>query len=356
MVRAVQGFPLCFALAGHLGCGLETVELSGPSARTDGGNEAAGGGAGGDRAEAQQRAVDARALSPDTEATSGELPIVDSVGDIDLDGNFDPPPATGPQGCSKMDFLFVIDNSFSMVLAQDNLKSSFDGFMTVIGQEVAADDFHIMVIDTDAWDEDEDEETPDDADRCRDVLGAGRRSDGDGQDCGLPAAQRFVSLEQPDLLPTFQCMASVGNSGSANEQPIAALIAAASTENRIGGCNEGFLRSDALLVVTIITNSDDGASFGDPQDWYASLLPLKRRDDAAFVVLGFLGGDSLPGAEEGACQLFSLISVGDAPRLQEFVGSFGHNQLASVCARNYAPHFEQAVTSIDTACTEFVPR
>jgi hypothetical protein len=351
MVRSVRGLPLCFALIGPLGCGLETVELGGPSARADDAGPRLAGNGG---AAALQPAADATVLPQGTESAS-ELPIVDSAGAIELDGNFDPPPATGPQGCSKVDFLFVIDNSFSMVLAQDNLKNSFEGFMTVIGQEVDASDFHIMVIDTDAWDEDED--APADADRCGDVLGAGRRSDNEGRDCGLPPDERFMSIEQPELLlPTFQCMASVGNSGSAQEQPIAALIAATTAENGIGGCNEGFLRSDALLVVTIITNSDDGVSFGDPQDWYASLLPLKQQDDAAFVVLGFLGGDSLPGAEEGACPLFSLISVGDAPRLQEFVGSFGHNQLASVCARNYSPYFEQAVTNIDTACTSFIPR
>jgi hypothetical protein len=341
MVCAVRGLPLCFAFIGSLACGVETVELRGSSARAgDAGREPAGS----EVTAALQPPADTRVLPPSTEPSNSGL-----------EGDFDPPLATGQRGCSKVDFLFVIDNSFSMVLAQDNLKNSFEGFMTVIGREVDASDFHIMVVDTDAWDEDED--APVDADRCDDVLGAGRRTDDDGRDCGLPADQRFVSLEQPEqLLPTFQCMASVGNSGSAREQPIAALLAAAFTENRIGGCNEGFLRSDALLVVTIITNSDDVASFGDPQDWYASLLPLKQQDDAAFVVLGFLGGDGLPGAEEGACQLLSLISVGDAPRLQEFVGRFGHNQLASVCASDYSPYFEQAVTNIDTACTAFIPR
>lgn len=346
MVRAVWGVSPCFALAVQLGCGLETVELGGPIARASD--------AGAPVEVTPQPVGDANVSSPNTEAASGELTIDPSVGADGLGSGFPTPVATGPQGCTKVDFLFVIDNSFSMVIAQDNLKNSFDGFMTVIGNELEAEDFHIMVVDTDAWDEAE--ETPADGDRCRDVLGAGRRSDGDGLDCGLPTTERFVSLAQPELLPTFQCMASVGNSGSAQEQPIAALLAAASTESRIGGCNEGFFRSDALLVVTIITNSDDNSSLGDPQDWYASLLSLKRGDDAAFVVLGFLGGDALPGAEEGACQLFSLISVGNAPRLQEFVGSFGHSQLASVCARNYAPHFETAVSSIDTACTAFIPR
>lgn len=355
MVRTVRGLALCFAVAGQHGCGLETVELE-----ARGTTAGAGGAAAGERREAEngvEPSPQPLAVMPITSEesvpASGELPIA-SVGDIGLGSPIEPPPAIGPQGCTKVDFLFVIDNSFSMVLAQDNLKNSFEGFMNVIGQELEADDFHVMVVDTDAWDDDE--QPPPDADRCSDVLGAGRRSDGDEQDCGLPADQRFVSLEQPDLSSTFQCMASVGNLGSSEEQPIAALLAASVTENRIGGCNEGFFRNDALLVVTIITNSDDESSFGDPQDWYASLLPVKQRDDSAFVVLGFLGGDSLPGAEEGACQLFSLISVGDAPRLQEFVSSFGHNQLASVCASNYAPYFETAVTSIDTACAAFIPR
>jgi hypothetical protein len=55
-------------------------------------------------------------------------------------------------GCQKVDFLFVIDNSGSMLEEQDNLAGSFPSFINSISTTLdAAQDYHIMVIDTDAW-------------------------------------------------------------------------------------------------------------------------------------------------------------------------------------------------------------
>ena len=55
-------------------------------------------------------------------------------------------------GCQKVDFLFVIDNSGSMLEEQNNLAGSFPSFINSIQSTLdAAQDYHIMVIDTDAW-------------------------------------------------------------------------------------------------------------------------------------------------------------------------------------------------------------
>jgi hypothetical protein len=59
-------------------------------------------------------------------------------------------PSAGDQGCEKVDFLFVIDNSGSMLDEQQSLIASFDGFIEAIQGTLMAQDYHIMVVDTDA--------------------------------------------------------------------------------------------------------------------------------------------------------------------------------------------------------------
>src|SRR5690606_22890028 len=64
-----------------------------------------------------------------------------------------------PMGCTKVDFLFVIDNSRSMQGKQAALAATFEPFMLAIQQSLRTDDVHVMVVDTDA-------ETPCTPERC----------------------------------------------------------------------------------------------------------------------------------------------------------------------------------------------
>jgi hypothetical protein len=293
-------------------------------------------------------------VSPPNTAPEGESepPLVPASG---FDGDsFDSPPPLAEPGCKKVDFLFVIDNSLSMAFAQNNLRNSFEGFLRVIREQVAAEDFHMMVVDTDASDDD-DEREDDGVDRCRNLLGAGRRSNGQtGADCGLPGNDRFITLNQPDLVETFSCMATVGAFGNNDEQPIGAMLAANSDDqNAAEGCNAGFARRDAVLVVTLITNDEDDVTSGEPPDWLQALLQQKGGEQDALVVLGLLGGASLLDPSSNlACR---VSSFGEAPALRQFVAGLEHGAVASVCSADYSPFFAQAVQSIDRACTDFIP-
>lgn len=334
----------------QLACGLESVEL-----REGAGEHAEPSGNGADVAPPSPAAAEPQGVSPPNTASPArneerpELP----AGSFDSDG-FESPPALAEPGCEKVDFLFVIDNSLSMTFAQANLRSSFEGFLRVIGEEVDADDFHIMVVDTDDL-EDDDERADDGSDRCRDVLGAGRRSNGStGADCGLPGTDRFITLDQPDLIETFSCMATVGAFGDNDEQPIGAMLAANSdAQSDAQGCNAGFARRDAVLVVTLITNDEDDVTPGAPPDWLRLLLEQKGGEQDALVVLGLFGGRSLLDSTSNLGCRFS--SLGEAPKLRQFVAGLAHGAVASVCSDDYSPFFEQAVQSIDSACTAFIP-
>ena len=45
-----------------------------------------------------------------------------------------------------------------------------------------------------------------------------------------------------------------------------------------------------------------------------------------------------------------------APRLREFTQSFGYGSVGPVCAADYAPFFEAAVSVIESACDDFIPQ
>ena len=48
--------------------------------------------------------------------------------------------------------------------------------------------------------------------------------------------------------------------------------------NGPGGCNEGFLRDDALLMVTFAANTPDIDSAGKPKLWADAVLAAKHGD------------------------------------------------------------------------------
>lgn len=262
-------------------------------------------------------------------------------------------------GCVKIDFLFVVDNSLSMGDEQVNLARSFPGFMDVISNELQAADFHVMVVDTDALGP---IEAIDAAERppatpeavCDGTLGAGKRLNRDGLACGLRDGERFITAAESDLAGTFRCLGEVGTSGNSYERPVGALLGATSRELGTNyGCNAHFLRRDAVLVVTIVTDEDDTYTDGTPAAWRERLLAVKGHDESALVMLALVGdedrSEALPG---GPC---APEDADASPLLQEFVSGFRYGSLGAVCAPDYSPFFAAAVEVIGNACRAFVP-
>lgn len=331
---------------GLLGCSLETAELRSRSDETV-------------EVEVELPGPDsmmelAREPDPVTEPApdDGSPEVPQPPGLLPGAPDLTPAPATPEKGCKNVDFLFVIDNSDSMDDEQANLVRSFPGFIQVVQQQLAARDFHIMVVGTGGDREDEEEPTLDPLE-CDEVQGAGRRRSEEGDDCGVAGGLPFMTSAQPDLEATFSCVASVGTDGSAIEEPMDAVRAATGPElNAAGRCNAGFLRDDAILVVTVITDEEDERSQGEPDEWRSWLLSRKYDNPGALVVLGLVGDNNVDGGLLGGpC---SALDADGAPRLQGFVDGLS-GVLGSVCAPDYAPFFETAVRSIDNACDEFVP-
>ncbi|WAS90806.1 hypothetical protein [Nannocystis punicea] len=282
-------------------------------------------------------------------------------------GPIDPMPETGePEGgCQKIDFLFVVDNSGSMAEEQEALAVSFDGFISSIQNTVMAEDYHIMVIDTDAGNAflqeclvlctffPECEGYPctmlPQPEGCDATLGVGLTKDPSDSECGVVGGNRYMIDGQPNLASTFECLAKVGTNGDGSERPMEAMVSSVGTLNKVGACNDGFLRKDALLVVTFITDEeDDEESNGNPVGWNAALVAAKYGLEKNIVVLGLIGDPDQP----------NPVCTGQAeasPRLRQFAESFTYGSWGSICSPDYAPFFDAAVSVIDTACSTFEP-
>ena len=280
---------------------------------------------------------------------------------------------SGEDGCQKVDFLFVIDNSVSMGDQQQALIASFPGFIDTIQTRLSAkSDYHIMVTDTDdvtrctpagcseAGDslaqtlcvQAEDGyacETP--FDPCDNTIGAGVvHPAGDGASnavCNFVGGQRYITGDEPDLGAAFECAALVGLAGDPRERPMDSLVAAVSPElNGSAGCNQGFLRDDAILVVTFISDDGNYEDAGTPKDWYDAVVAAKGGNADAVVMLGLTPGlgDCAPGA------------AGKGEHWSEYIALWGARGLeASVCSLDYAPFFDEAVSVIDETCEDFEP-
>jgi hypothetical protein len=268
----------------------------------------------------------------------------------------DAAPTVSGGRCTKVDFLFVVDNSLSMLEEQTALINSFPGFMQVVEDALGASDFHVMVVDTDAGD-------GRDAiaallgqqglDPCGPTLGAGRRQSQAGQDCGLANQRRYMDASQANLTAAFSCVAQVGTLGNPLETPVDAMLASIGPAlNGPGGCNAGFLRDDAILVVTLIGDEDDGVSSGDPALWRDALVRAKGGNQESIVFLGLIGSDANPGATATCAE---ESDADPAPRLRSLIQSFPHGSIGDICSPEYAPFFADTVSVIDTACDEFDP-
>lgn len=337
---------------------------------------------------------------PDSTETEGTGPLLD-LGEEPAteteDGALD--------GCKGVDFLFVVDNSGSMASHQQALVASFPGFieaMEVQLAEMGADSIQVMVTDTDevsAWPPHpmceeacifqnftglcpltqapcetyspmcmntcmddptgtcgpvECAELTGCDDACECALGTGIVEDKDGVDCGILSGSSFMDETQPDPLAAFSCMATVGTGGTGGERPMGSMMAALEgPNNQAGGCNEGFLREEAILVVTIVTDEDDESSPLEPDAWAQAVLAAKNEIEEGVVVLGLISDYGLPGA---TCIADSGPGGAEAaPRLNSFVDSVERSLAGSICAENYSEFFAEAVGLIDLACEQYTP-
>jgi hypothetical protein len=248
----------------------------------------------------------------------------------------------GARRCDAVDLLFVIDNSGSMGDEQAQLVASFPGFVEGIASTLGPDtDWHVGVITTD--------DNRFNAPGCQRLGALTTRTGGEASSdaiCGPFAAATPYITRADDLAQSFACAARVGVGGSGIERPMDAITTALG--GGLGGCNDGFLRDEALLVLVLVTDEDDQAdSRGEPEDWYDAVVAAKHGDAAAVVVLALVG---LP--RPNACPPGdgSVDGAETAAQLLSFAAMFEHGRAADVCADDYGGSFHTAIAGVAAAC------
>jgi hypothetical protein len=283
-----------------------------------------------------------------------------------------------PPGCQgKVDLLFVISRSGTMVTEQTQLLASFAGFIETIEQKLEGFDVHIMTANPDGYwpgwtcetqgcigpenwpncgPNAKDYQCGAYADMitpCDEELGAGLIFNAGGYAenklCDLYGGHRYIISGEPDTNSAFECIAKVGASG---KDPLLgdAMIAALSADmNGTGKCNEGFLRDDALLVVAFIT---DFADLSVSWPWQHEDALLAAKGDAGAVVLLAVVPQPLGNKEP-----VPGCTYDDPPFIfSDLFSRFPYTVYGDTCAPSYAPFFDAAADKIGEACAKYVPQ
>jgi len=267
------------------------------------------------------------------------------------------------QAWNQMDLVFVVDDSGSMQEEQANLGDNFPMFADVLLNYVNADgehiDFRVAVTTTGK-------------DIAYSVSLGGTSlpmsesgDNGEFRDtCGV--SRRWLEPTDPNLGSALACRAGVGTGGPSYEMPL--LMSKWALSERVAdGTNAGFLRTDALLGIVILTDEDDASSTQNnfvisatdpnagpqidwnPADHVAFLDQLKgnRTRWAAGVIAG-----------ETDC-MSSFGSAAEATRLQQFVdltNAQGPQQavFTSICNGNLTTALTDIVNKFQSACGSII--
>lgn len=310
--------------------------------------------------------VDAEDEDEDTDASAG---TTSGDGGSEESGDSSPGVFDVPQGgssggmlplddgCTKVDLLFVVDNSESMMGEQENLIGSFGGFIEAMRTTlVDAESYHVGVTTTDS--------NFGNAPNCRldgALITELQGENTSGSTCGPYASGSSFMTESDALETAFPCAAQVGTGGIPFERPMDTMRAAISPAMVApGACNDGFVRDDALLVIVVITDERDelssdviqNGSAGDPPDWFADVVARKGGVEENVVVLSLVGNPA-----PNACPQNGAEHEGaeTATRIIEFTQMFTHGTVGDVCAPSYAQFFADAIDVIDIACEGFTP-
>jgi hypothetical protein len=254
---------------------------------------------------------------------------------------------------------------------QEELPTIFPAFLGALKNEFQDFDSHIMVVETDgAWHLSDCSLCGPDCNPngtpphcgaaltvCDETMGAGvtfpTGEDSSSKRCPL-AEGRYVTSKDPAPAAAFECIARVGVEGG-YARPADAMVAALSPPllGTMGypeeeACNRGFLRDDALLVVTIISDVYDQTSSGPATAWRKALMEAKKQDASAFQTLVITTDVDTP---NGLCGPYS----GEVNRLRTFV-EITDGLIGSVCEADWGPFFKAAVAEVVERCKIYVPQ
>lgn len=296
------------------------------------------------------------ATDPDTTAEETGESKFDVGSGSDLMGTTD----GTREGCHKVDLLFVVDNSGSMAEEQSKVIANFPTFSNQVQTQLAdVESYQLAVVSTDSYDTgSSDLNVNSDNPACQVIGAAITRSDA-GTCTPYAEGHRFMT-DMDDLDTKFACAADLGTGGSGEEKVGDAIVHALDAA-MVGpaGCNDGFLRDDALLVIVVLTDEDDAEhSAGGPIDWYNAVVAAKGGQADNVVVLSLVWDDSNGNPYNCTSNGLPPLIPGDqeyGETIVEFTNMFTNGSVGNICADDYGPFFADAISVIDSACDGFTP-
>ncbi|NVB80412.1 MAG: VWA domain-containing protein [Kofleriaceae bacterium] len=259
--------------------------------------------------------------------------------------------------CSKMDIIFVVDNSGSMEEEQSNLATNFPMFAQVLENYTTSDgqplDYRVAITTT-----------------GRDIsytvtsgpisLPFNEHGENGAFQNNCNSTKRWLERTDPNMAQTLACRADVGIEGPGIEMPL--LMTKWALADRVqDNTNAGFLRDDALLAVVILTDEDDAsttannftltvATANPPSDWnpqdevnFLDQLKGNRTRWAAGVIAG-----------DGNCSS-GFGDAADGVRLKEFVNLANSQNstqavFSSICDGDLTVGLTEALDTFQAAC------
>src|SRR6478609_2816445 len=170
----------------------------------------------------------------------------------------------------NVDMLFMVDDSSSMRLSQDNLNTNFPTFMNRLKDPPGLPNIHVAVISSDMGAGDGSVASCDSTGGKNGIFQYTAR--GTCTSTGLQTGATYISniggvANYTGNLPdVFTCIAALGESGCGFEHQFASITRALGVDGRGAAPqeNQDFLRPDAYLVIVLITNEDDCSASPDP--------------------------------------------------------------------------------------------
>jgi hypothetical protein len=275
----------------------------------------------------------------------------DDAGD-NLDADPDAPPIDASLSCDKVDLLFVIDSSGSMIEEQDNLRIHIPEFVDLLGDI----DYRIAVT-TPGRDL---SYTVDPGEPFPPIPMNEQGDDGEFHDtCGLD--RRWIQPDDADPSGLFSCRAAVGTMGPSLEMPLYA-VKLATFDRVVDGTNAGFLRADAPLVIVVITDEDDCSREDndfttDGSGSECTTDPMVQPPDRYRDYLDTLKGDRdrwamaiVAGPGPGVCKS-DFGTAAEATRLLTLdADPSNHVVFESICNGNMGTALIRVLDVVDEAC------
>ncbi|MGZ3653290.1 MAG: hypothetical protein ACXVCZ_19220 [Bdellovibrionota bacterium] len=247
--------------------------------------------------------------------------------------NFDILPAgqstyQGSTANNKVDILWVIDNSGSMLTKQQNLAAGFNSFSSVFVNK--GFDFNMAIVTSDTR-----------------TVGAG------GQNGIFQGVPTVISGTTANFAAIFQANVVVGAAGDSAAKELDAIQLALSNPN-LSGANAGFLRSDAHLAVIELSDADDDDSTATTANTISFLQGIKPDKYDVLTntykknfTISAVGVNSL--TDPDCAPLLPLIEV--ATKFKSLVSST-NGSFASICKADFGPGLSTISQTIAEAITE----